>query len=129
MRSLIRMAAVCAVAATTAPFAAHASSHMDAPSITLDDAANTTDVYAFVSERGGRKYLQTALAVYPFEEPGIGPNAYQFDDEVRYEIHVATGDDLGTGRATYTYRVEFDTRFQNENTILQSYTGVVQEVG
>ena len=32
---------------------AYASSHMDAPLITLDDAANTTDVYAFVSERGG----------------------------------------------------------------------------
>ena len=27
---------------------ASASSHMDAPLITLDDAANTTDVYAFV---------------------------------------------------------------------------------
>ena len=29
--------------------AAQASSHMDAPLITLDPAANTTDVYAFVS--------------------------------------------------------------------------------
>ena len=33
---------------------ARASSHMDAPLITLDDAANTTDVYAFVSQRYGR---------------------------------------------------------------------------
>ena len=32
---------------------------MDAPLITLDDAANTTDVYAFVSERGGKKFLST----------------------------------------------------------------------
>ena len=30
---------------------------MDAPLITLDDAANTTDVYAFVSQRFGQKYL------------------------------------------------------------------------
>ena len=29
---------------------AFASSHMDAPLITLDDAANTTDVYAFRSD-------------------------------------------------------------------------------
>ena len=29
--------------------AVFASSHMDAPLITLDDPANTTDVYAFVS--------------------------------------------------------------------------------
>ena len=31
---------------------AQASSHMDAPLITLDDAANTTDVYAFVARAG-----------------------------------------------------------------------------
>ena len=72
---------------------ARASSHMDAPLITLDDAANTTDVYAFVSQRLGRKYLTTALAVYPHEEPGIGPNKYNFDDNVLYEIRVATGAD------------------------------------
>ena len=65
---------------------------MDAPLITLDDAANTTDVYAFVSQRFGRKYLTTALAVYPHEEPGIGPNKYNFDDDVLYEIRVATGE-------------------------------------
>ena len=47
-----------------------ASSHMDAPLITFDDAANTTDVYAFVSRHNGISYLTTALAVYPFEEPG-----------------------------------------------------------
>ena len=51
-----------------------ASSHMDTPLITLDDAANTTDVYAFVSEADGVQYLSTAVGVYPFEEPGIGPN-------------------------------------------------------
>ncbi len=101
--------------------AAWASSHMDAPLITLDDAANTTDVYAFVVERGGVEYLSTALAVYPFEEPGIGPNNYRFDDAVRYEIHVATGRDLERGRPTWTYRFEFETRFDDEDTILQAF--------
>ena len=52
---------------------AFASSHMDAPLITLDPAANTADVYAFRSDYGGQKYLSVALTVYPFEEPGIGP--------------------------------------------------------
>ena len=70
---------------------AQASSHMDAPLISLDDAANTTDVYAFKSKSAGIDYLTTALAVYPFEEPGIGPNIYGFDPKVDYEIHVATG--------------------------------------
>ncbi len=104
------------------------SSHMDAPLITLDDAANTTDVYAFVTEREGIKYLTTALAVYPFEEPGIGPNKYNFDENVRYEIHVALGKDLEKGRPTLSYRFRFDTNFKNKNTILQSYLGVVQDV-
>src|SRR4030095_6085153 len=61
------------------PASALASSHMDAPLITLDPAANTTDVYAFVQEENGSKVLVTALGVYPFEEPGIGPNKYNFD--------------------------------------------------
>lgn len=105
-----------------------ASSHMDAPLITLDDAANTTDVYAFVTNRNGTRYLTTALAVYPFEEPGIGPNKYNFDDNVLYQIHVATGDDLANGRPTLSYQFRFDTKFKNKNTILQSYLGVVQDV-
>ena len=105
-----------------------ASSHMDAPLITLDPAANTTDVYAFVHTENGVKTLVTALGVYPFEEPGIGPNKYNFDDDVVYEIHVATGDDLAAGRATFSYQFQFTTTFKNRNTILQSYLGVVQNV-
>jgi hypothetical protein len=105
-----------------------ASSHMDAPLITLDDAANTTDVYAFVRDEHGRKSLVTALGVYPFEEPGIGPNKYNFDDDVLYEIHVATGDDVAAGRATFSYQFTFNTRFKNKNTILQSYLGVIKDV-
>jgi hypothetical protein len=119
---------VLALAAAFAAAPALASSHMDAPLITLDDAANTTDVYAFITQRDGVKYLQTALAVYPFEEPGIGPNKFNFDDDVRYEIHVAVGSDLGKGRASLTYQFDFDTTVKNKATILQSYTNVVQNV-
>jgi Domain of unknown function (DUF4331) len=108
---------------------ATASSHMDAPLITLDPAANTTDVYAFVhQEPGAGKYLVVGLGVYPFEEPGIGPNKYNFDDTVRYEIHVALGKDLTLGRASLTYRFDFKTHYKNPHTILQSYLGVVQDV-
>ena len=107
---------------------ASASSHMDAPLITLDDAANTTDVYAFVQEENGRKTLVTALGVYPFEEPGIGPNKFNFDDDVLYEIHVATGRDVAAGRATFSYQFKFETKFKNQKTILQSYLGVVKNV-
>jgi hypothetical protein len=108
---------------------AFASSHMDAPLITLDDAANTTDVYAFRSWDGNAQYLTTALAVYPFEEPGIGPNKYNFDDDVLYEIHVALGRDLAAGRPTVSYEFQFKTEFRNRRTILQSYLGPVMDVG
>jgi hypothetical protein len=103
-----------------------ATSHMDAPLISLDDPANTTDVYAFKSRSGGVNYLTTALAVYPFEEPGIGPNNYRFDPSVDYEIHVALGDHIGAGQADLTYRFQFSTAYANRNTILQSYLGVIE---
>ena len=114
--------ALCALSAN-APV--QASSHMDAPLITLDYSANTTDVYAFKSVEGSRNYLTTALAVYPFEEPGIGPNNYRFDPEVDYEIHLALGNNTKTGRADLTYRFEFKTAYANQGTILQNYLGVL----
>jgi hypothetical protein len=124
---------------------------------TLDDPANTTDVYAFVSEDAvvteepgaseeagegeeasegeeagedavmtppaGARYLTAALAVYPFEEPGIGPNNYRFDDDVRYNIHVALDDDVARGRPTLTYSFSFKTVFANPDTTLQAFLG------
>jgi Domain of unknown function (DUF4331) len=106
-----------------------ASSHMDAPMVTNDDPANTTDVYAFPSrDANGKKSLVLALGVYPHENPGVGPNKYNFDDNVRYEIHVALGKDLAAGRPTFTYRFEFKTRYKNQNTILQSFLGVINNV-
>jgi Domain of unknown function (DUF4331) len=122
-----RCVAVALAAIMASP--ALASSHMDAPLITLDPSANTTDVYAFVQEENGVKVLVTALGVYPHQEPGIGPNKYNFDENVLYEIHIATGDDLAKGRSTHSYQFKFDTQFKNQGTILQSYLGVVNDVG
>ena len=129
MKPLVRVLQLTTAFALLLSAPAWASSHMDAPLITLDDAANTTDVYAFVSQKFGRKYLTTALAVYPHEEPGIGPNKYNFDDDVLYEIRVATGDDVAKGRTTYAYQFSFETSYRNRNTILQSYLGVIDSVG
>jgi len=99
---------------------AGASSHMDAPLITVDPAANTTDVYAFVTQNAfGQKFLSTALAVYPFEQPGIGPNTFRFDDRVAYDIHVSLdNNNIGQGKIDLTYRFRFKTVFPNDKTIL-----------
>src|SRR5437867_4986127 len=110
------------------PTLSPASSHMDAPLITLDPAANTADVYAFRSAAGGSQYLTVAVTVYPFEEPGIGPNKYNFDDNVLYLLHVALGSDVAAGRASLTYEFEFKTSYKTQGTILQSYLGVIQNV-
>lgn len=100
----------------------HGSSHMDAPLITLDHAANTTDVYAFVVQRNGQKFLDVALGVYPHEEPGVGPNKYGFDANVLYQLFLA---DPATGVDRVAYQFQFSDSYKNQGTILQSYTGVV----
>jgi hypothetical protein len=122
--------AVAAATLTLTGSPVFASSHQDAPLAILDPPANTTDVYAFVDQDDhGAKSLVVALGVYPFEEPGIGPNKYNFDDNVLYEIHVALGSDLSKGRATLSYRFEFRSRTQDPNTIQQNFTGVIEHVG
>jgi Domain of unknown function (DUF4331) len=112
-----------------------ASSHMDAPLITLDPAANTTDVYAFVSRRNLTKYLTVALSVYPHEEPGVGPNRYNFDERVLYRIHVATGASLPTAAVpkpktapTATYEFSFRNTFKTRSSIAESYIGQISSV-
>jgi hypothetical protein len=125
----LALAAV-AAALTLTGSSLFASSHQDAPLAILDPPANTTDVYAFVDQDGnGPKSLVVALGVFPFEEPGIGPNKFNFDDNVLYEIHVALGNDLAKGRATLSYQFEFRSETKRNDTILQSFTGVIQDVG
>ncbi len=87
-------------------------------------------VYAFVSaDTNNNQYLTTALTVYPFEEPGIGPNIYNFDPNVLYEIHVSLGDDVAAGKPTIDYQFKFTTTYKNNGTILPSYLNVIQNVG
>src|SRR5262249_39609795 len=115
--------------APVAPVPALASSHMDAPLITRDPAANTTDVYAFVRpDQGGNKSLVLALGVYPHENPGVGPNKYNFDESVRYELHVALGSDVAAGRPTITYPFEFKTKFKKTNTTHSHPRGVYKDL-
>jgi hypothetical protein len=102
---------------------------MDAPLITLDPAANTSDVYAFLSTRNNQKYLTVALGVYPHEEPGIGPNKYNFDDNVLYQIFLSRGADLATGADSVAYQFEFSTNYKTRDSLLQSYVGVVAANG
>ena len=134
MKSIIPIRTVAVIgtlafALTLGRFPALGSSHMDAPLVTLDPAANTTDVYAFLSTRNNQKYLTVALGVYPHEEPGIGPNKYNFDDNVLYQVFLSRGADLATGADSIAYQFEFSTAYKTRDSLLQSYLGVVAANG
>ena len=96
------------------PSGVRASSHREAPLIARDPYADNTDVYAFISP--DRPDSVTLIANYiPLEWPESGPNFFEFDDNVRYEIHV---DNVGDARSHITFQFDFDTRTRNPNTFL-----------
>ncbi len=101
------------------------SSHREAPEISRDPVADSTDLYAFVSP--DQPDTVTLIANYiPLQEPSGGPNFYSFGEmgEVRYDIHV---DNDGDGRPDVTYRFEFQTRLRDTETFLYN-TGPITEL-
>jgi Domain of unknown function (DUF4331) len=89
------------------------SSHREAPEISKDPVADSTDVYAFVSP--DRPDAVTLIANYiPLEGPAGGPNFYSFGDDVLYEIHV----DNGEGSAHLSYQFRFHTELRDPDTFL-----------
>jgi hypothetical protein len=97
------------------------SSHREAPEISKDPVADSTDVYAFVSP--DKPDTVTLIANYvPLQPPAGGPNFYEFGDDVRYEIHVDNNCD---GRADVSYEFRFTTEVRNPDTFLYN-TGPIQ---
>jgi Domain of unknown function (DUF4331) len=81
------------------------SSHREAPEISKDPVADSTDLYAFVSP--DKPGTVTIIANYvPLEQPAGGPNFYEFGDDVLYEIHIDNDNDA---RADITYQFRFRT--------------------
>ena len=81
------------------------SSHREAPEISKDPVADSTDIYAFVSP--DRPDTVTIITNYiPLEDPAGGPNFFEFGDDVLYRINV---DNDGDGRADITYEFTFKT--------------------
>ncbi|TMA64975.1 MAG: DUF4331 domain-containing protein [Deltaproteobacteria bacterium] len=93
---------------------AGAASHREAPLMTLDPAADITDVYAFMSydaanlaRAAGDRKATLILNVIPAQEPSSGPNYFAFDDNVLYEIHV--DNDKDGDAEDVIYQVRFQT--------------------
>jgi len=90
------------------------SSHREAPEISKDPVADSTDVYAFVSP--DKPGTVTLIANYlPLEGPAGGPNFYEFGDDVLYELHIDTH---GHSEADITYQFRFQTQLPNPDTFL-----------
>ncbi|MFY9932083.1 MAG: DUF4331 domain-containing protein [Streptosporangiaceae bacterium] len=90
------------------------SSHREAPEISKDPVADSTDVYAFVSPDDPSTV--TLIANYiPLQSPAGGPNFYEFGDDVLYEIHV---DNNGDGKADISFQFSFTTTVVNPGTFL-----------
>jgi hypothetical protein len=99
------------------------SSHREAPEISKDPVADSTDVYAFVSP--DKPDTVTLIANYvPLQEPAGGPNFYEFGDDVRYQIHI---DNNGDGESDVSYEFQFTTQVRNKNTFLYN-TGPIQAI-
>jgi uncharacterized protein DUF4331 len=90
------------------------SSHREAPAISKDPVADSTDLYAFVSPDDPGSV--TIIANYvPLEGPSGGPNFYEFGDDVLYEVHI---DNDGDNEADITYQFRFTTKQFVKDTFL-----------
>jgi Domain of unknown function (DUF4331) len=99
------------------------SSHREAPEISKDPVADSTDVYAFVSP--DKASTVTLIANYiPLQLPSGGPNFYEFGDDVLYEIHI---DNDGDGRADISYQFRFSTIVRDPDTFLYN-TGPIDSL-
>jgi len=100
------------------------SSHREAPEISKDPVADSTDLYAFVSP--DKSSTVTIIANYiPLQLPSGGPNFYEFGDDVLYQIHI---DNNGDGRADISYRFRFHTTVRDGETFLYN-TGPITSLG
>jgi hypothetical protein len=99
------------------------SSHREAPEISKDPVADSSDLYAFVSP--DKPDTVTLIANYvPLQIPASGPNFFEFGDDVLYEIHI---DNDGDGRPDLTYQFRFSTELRNDRTFLYN-TGQIESL-
>lgn len=93
-----------------------ASSHREAPMISDDPSADSTDFYMFRSPTTDTAAANTVTFVanyWPMQEPGGGPNWVRFGDNVLYEIKI---DNDGDAKEDITYQFRFTTNFKKGTT-------------
>ena len=99
-----------------------ASSHREAPLVSGDPQADTTDVYAFVSPDAPDTVTLISSWI-PFENPQGGPNFYRFGDSVLYEFKI---DNNADGVEDISYQFRFTSQVRNPNTFLYNTGPITQ---
>ena len=86
-----------------------AASHREAPLIANDPTADITDFYFFRSWQDSSKAI-LIMNVIPGQEPGSGPNYFNFADDVLYEIHIDNNKNNIAGNIVYQVRFKTEIR-------------------
>ena len=123
LASALSLAAAAALLITSALVmapTADASSHREAPLISKDAFADNTDTYVFVSPENPDNLVLMASWI-PFEGPEGGPNYFEWDENVLYDIHV---DNNGDAVPDFTYTLDASVAVQNNATFLYN-TGAI----
>ena len=91
------------------PPATFAASHREAPITALDQKADITDWFAFVSPEHPDRVI-FIMNVDPFLEPSNGPNYFPFDPGILYEMKIDNNHD---GVPDITFQFQFQTQITN----------------
>jgi hypothetical protein len=100
--------ALCVLAGLAMQSPGFAASHREAPITALDQKADITDWYTFVSPEHPDKVIMI-LNVDPFLEPSNGPNYFPFDPNILYEMKVDNNHD-GVEDVTFQFRFKTEVR-------------------
>ena len=95
-------------AALIRPHQVLAASHREAPITALDQKADITDWFAFVSPEHPDRVVMI-LNVDPFLEPANGPNYFPFDPGILYEMRIDNDND---GKDDITFQFRFETEIR-----------------
>src|SRR5215467_11694519 len=110
--------ALCVLAGLAVQSPGFAASHREAPITALDQKADITDWYTFVSPEHPDRVVMI-LNVDPFLEPSHGPNYFPFDPGIRYEMLVDNNRD---GIPDVVFNFRFKTEFRAPG-VFTSYVG------
>ena len=112
------------LAGAAIPQPAQAASHREAPITALDQKADITDWFTFVSPEHPDRVIMV-LNVDPFLEPSNGPNYFPFDPGILYEMKVDNNHD---GVEDITFQFRFNTEIRNPG-LFTGFVGNLAGVG